>query len=81
VFHRWHHSREREAWDKNFAGVLPLWDILFGTYYMPEGRFSENFGICKQMTENYLAQLWEPFAALERRQKKGAPEGVKAAVP
>lgn len=33
VFHRWHHSREREAWDKNFAGLLPLWDILFGTYY------------------------------------------------
>ena len=21
--------------DKNFAGLLPLWDILFGTYYQP----------------------------------------------
>ena len=27
VFHRWHHSKDREAWDKNFAGLLPLWDI------------------------------------------------------
>jgi sterol desaturase/sphingolipid hydroxylase (fatty acid hydroxylase superfamily) len=33
--HRWHHTGEAEARDKNFAGQLPLWDILFGTYYMP----------------------------------------------
>jgi sterol desaturase/sphingolipid hydroxylase (fatty acid hydroxylase superfamily) len=33
--HRWHHTGEAEARDKNFAGLLPLWDILFGTYYMP----------------------------------------------
>ncbi len=35
VFHRWHHSSEPEARDKNFAGFLPLWDHLFGTFYMP----------------------------------------------
>jgi sterol desaturase/sphingolipid hydroxylase (fatty acid hydroxylase superfamily) len=78
VFHRWHHSREREAWDKNFAGLLPLWDILLGTYYMPKGRFPENFGICEPMPENYFAQLWEPFASLLRRQRKVDPEGVPA---
>jgi sterol desaturase/sphingolipid hydroxylase (fatty acid hydroxylase superfamily) len=75
VFHRWHHSREREAWDKNFAGLLPLWDIIFGTYYLPKGRFPENFGICEPMPENYFAQLWEPFAALLRRQQKADPAG------
>ena len=32
-FHRWHHTDESEARDKNFAGLLPLFDILFGTYY------------------------------------------------
>ena len=37
-FHRWHHTSEEEARDKNFAGLLPLWDILFGTYYMPRER-------------------------------------------
>jgi sterol desaturase/sphingolipid hydroxylase (fatty acid hydroxylase superfamily) len=31
-FHRWHHTGEAEARDKNFAGLLPLCDILFGTY-------------------------------------------------
>ncbi len=74
VFHRWHHSKDREAWDKNFAGLLPVWDILFGTYYMPPGRYPENFGICEPMPESYLGQLWEPFAWLRRRGRKVDPQ-------
>jgi sterol desaturase/sphingolipid hydroxylase (fatty acid hydroxylase superfamily) len=73
VFHRWHHSREREAWDKNFAGLLPLWDILFGTFYMPRGCYPENFGICEPMPKGFFGQLWEPFAWLMRRGKKVDP--------
>jgi sterol desaturase/sphingolipid hydroxylase (fatty acid hydroxylase superfamily) len=74
VFHRWHHSRDREAWDKNFAGLFPFWDILFGTYYMPKGRYPENFGICEPMPSGYLGQMWEPFAALTRHKAKANPE-------
>ena len=33
VFHRWHHADTAEAYGKNLAGVMPLWDKLFGTYY------------------------------------------------
>jgi len=73
VFHRWHHSREREAWDKNFAGLLPIWDILFGTFFMPKGRYPENFGICEPMPSSWPAQLWEPFAWIRRRGKKVDP--------
>ena len=73
VFHRWHHSKDREAWDKNFAGLLPLWDILFGTFYMPKGKVPENFGICEPMPKGFLGQLWEPFARLRRRGKKVDP--------
>jgi sterol desaturase/sphingolipid hydroxylase (fatty acid hydroxylase superfamily) len=73
VFHRWHHSRDREAWDKNFAGLLPLWDIIFGTYYMPRGRWPENFGIHEPMPAGYLGQLWAPFAWLRRGAKKSDP--------
>ncbi|MBL9113841.1 MAG: sterol desaturase family protein [Verrucomicrobiaceae bacterium] len=61
VFHRWHHSKEREAWDKNFAGLFPVWDIVFGTYYMPKGRYPENFGIHEEMPKGYLGQLIAPF--------------------
>ncbi len=73
VFHRWHHSKDREAWDKNFAGLFPFWDILFGTYYMPKGRYPENFGICEPMPNGILGQMWEPFAWILRRGKKMDP--------
>ncbi|MEI8090037.1 MAG: sterol desaturase family protein [Opitutaceae bacterium] len=73
VFHRWHHSRDREAWDKNFAGLLPLWDIIFRTYYMPKNRYPENFGICEPMPQSYLGQVWAPFSSILRRQKKVDP--------
>jgi sterol desaturase/sphingolipid hydroxylase (fatty acid hydroxylase superfamily) len=74
VFHRWHHSRDVEAWDKNFAGLLPLWDILFGTYYMPKGRWPENFGILEPMPRGFFGQLWEPFATIWRGRRKVNPE-------
>jgi sterol desaturase/sphingolipid hydroxylase (fatty acid hydroxylase superfamily) len=73
VFHRWHHSRDREALDKNFAGLLPLWDILFGTYYMPKDRHPRNFGISEPMPKSYLSQFWEPFAWILRRGNKVDP--------
>ena len=74
VFHRWHHSKDREAWDKNFSGLFPIWDILFGTYFMPKGRWPENFGICEPMPKSILGQLWEPFAWNLRRSKKIDPQ-------
>ena len=33
--HRIHHSRLPHHRDKNFAFVFPVWDVLFGTYYVP----------------------------------------------
>ena len=77
VFHRWHHSKDREAWDKNFAGLFPIWDLLFGTYYMPKGRWPENFGICEPMPSHFLGQLWSPFASMlhpSRRSQPGDPK-------
>ena len=35
-FHRWHHADTPEAYGKNLANVMPLWDWLFGTYMEPE---------------------------------------------
>ena len=61
VFHRWHHSKQREAWDKNFSGLLPVWDILFGTYYMPKGKAPEHFGIDDEMPEGFAGQMVRPF--------------------
>lgn len=46
VYHQWHHSSEPEAIDKNFAGMFPAWDLLFGTWYMPRRKLATRFG-CK----------------------------------
>ena len=71
VFHRWHHSKDPAAVDKNFAGLLPLWDIIFGTYYMPRERLPQNFGVPEKVPTGYFGQLWHPFAGWFKR--KGPP--------
>lgn len=35
-YHRIHHSIERRHHNKNFTNWFPVWDILFGTLYLPE---------------------------------------------
>jgi sterol desaturase/sphingolipid hydroxylase (fatty acid hydroxylase superfamily) len=60
-FHHWHHAREREAWDRNFAGQLSLWDFVFGTAHLPEGRQAQSFGVGDPVPPGYAAQLLHPF--------------------
>lgn len=68
VFHRWHHSRQPEARDKNFAGLLPIWDRLFGTYHMPRGHWPIDLGVEDAVPEGLWAQLAFPF-----RRRSSAP--------
>lgn len=60
-FHHWHHAREREAWDRNFAGQLALWDFAFGTAHLPKGRQAQSFGTGEPIPTGYAAQLFHPF--------------------
>jgi hypothetical protein len=34
--HRIHHSVDAEHYNRNFADVLAIFDVAFGTYYRPE---------------------------------------------
>ena len=45
MYHHWHHSTDKEALDMNFAGVLVLWDWLFGTLYLPSGKRPQGYGV------------------------------------
>ncbi len=36
--HRWHHSRELEEANTNYGGNLIVWDIVFGTRFLPSDR-------------------------------------------
>jgi sterol desaturase/sphingolipid hydroxylase (fatty acid hydroxylase superfamily) len=62
AFHHWHHSAEAEAIDKNFAVHTPLWDLLFGTYYLPE-RWPARYGLVNGATVpgGWVKQLLHPF--------------------
>lgn len=35
VHHRWHHADVPEAYGKNLANVMPVYDVMFGTFYNP----------------------------------------------
>lgn len=60
TFHRWHHTKANEGQNRNFAGVFTLWDILFGTFYMP--RWQPNvFGIDDPMPDGFVGQMIQPF--------------------
>jgi len=62
AFHRWHHSKDEAARDKNFAGLLPLFDILFGTIYLPADRQPAEFGVpSDSVPESFLGQMLYPF--------------------
>ena len=60
-FHRWHHTDEANARDKNFAGLLPIWDVLFGTYYMPRDRRPCQFGTASAVPAGLIGQMLFPF--------------------
>lgn len=61
VFHRWHHTKEAEAMDKNFAGLFPFIDLAFGTFYMPRGKLPTEFGVNEPVPEGLVGQLAYPF--------------------
>jgi sterol desaturase/sphingolipid hydroxylase (fatty acid hydroxylase superfamily) len=61
-FHRWHHAIDRSAWGKNYSGLLPIFDLLFGTFYMPLGQQPQEFGVAGEpITENFMGQMLYPF--------------------
>jgi sterol desaturase/sphingolipid hydroxylase (fatty acid hydroxylase superfamily) len=68
-FHRWHHTSAEEGRDKNFAGLFPLWDLLFGTFTMPAGRAPTEFGAGD---EPVPAGIWRQLAYPFRCPRPGA---------
>jgi sterol desaturase/sphingolipid hydroxylase (fatty acid hydroxylase superfamily) len=60
-FHHWHHSTERAAHDRNFAGLLAFWDVLFGTVHLPRGCQPVHYGVDERIPAGYLKQLFHPF--------------------
>jgi sterol desaturase/sphingolipid hydroxylase (fatty acid hydroxylase superfamily) len=62
VYHRWHHTSEKEGLDKNFSAMFPFVDKLFGTLYLPKDRMPMEFGVVgERIPDNLFKQLVYPF--------------------
>src|SRR5215469_8340005 len=68
VFHRWHHTRDAEGLNKNFAPTFPFLDVLFGTFLMPPGKRPEQFGTGEaDFPDGFWAQLIYPYRKPRRQ--------------
>jgi len=75
TFHRWHHTKAVEAQNKNFSGFLPIWDVIFGTFYHPKGKVPEGFGVEESVPHGFWRQLGHPFGATSERPKDSVGTG------
>src|SRR5262249_44765859 len=65
-FHRWHHTSPSEGGNANFAPLFSAWDVLFGTFYMPQGETPAHYGVDDPtFPQGFLGQLAYPFRHLE----------------
>ena len=66
VFHRWHHTLPEEGGNTNFGSLFSVWDVLFGTFHMPENRLPSRYGVDEtDYPQGFLGQLVHPFRRLK----------------
>ena len=66
VYHRWHHASDPAVRDHNFAPTFPIWDLMFGTYYMPRGVLPQAFGV-DDVPGGFVGQMVYPFRIYAER--------------
>ncbi|MEO7002356.1 MAG: sterol desaturase family protein [Ktedonobacterales bacterium] len=75
AYHRWHHAAEENALFKNYSGLFPFVDMIFGTAYFPT-RKPVAYGLYQDhLSNNIFTQLLYPF-----RHKKQAPVAAPAQI-
>ncbi|MCM8532724.1 MAG: sterol desaturase family protein [Lentisphaeraceae bacterium] len=57
--HHWHHEINHSG-KCNFANLMPLMDLLFGTYYDPAEK-PEEYGVPEKLSHNYIIQIISPL--------------------
>lgn len=62
--HRWHHSRLVSEANHNYGGNLAIWDLIFGTRYLPSDREPpEDIGLedLPQFPNDFVGQVLSPW--------------------
>jgi sterol desaturase/sphingolipid hydroxylase (fatty acid hydroxylase superfamily) len=79
VFHRWHHTPLEQGGNTNFGALLSIWDVLFGTFYMPAHALPATYGINDaKFPKGFIGQTIHPFRDLI---KSATSERVKSHPP
>ena len=61
-FHHWHHANESDAIGHNYAPALPVWDQVFGTFFMPKSaRRPQHYGVDEPMPATLIGLLTHPL--------------------
>ncbi len=79
--HHVHHSCHPDHLDKNFAFMLPVWDVIFGCYVMPEDNRDVKFGVTEKdkghelnsCMKLYFVPVRDAWRVLTRPTAKGGP--------
>jgi len=70
--HRWHHSKKVEESNRNYGNNIIIWDVLFGTYFLPKDRMVDDLGLKNSLyPHSFLGQLKTPF--IPRLEKRNLP--------
>lgn len=69
--HRWHHSKKPTESNNNYGNNLILWDLIFGTWFLPRDKKVGDLGLInRDYPQSFLPQMMSPFAnALDRLKK------------
>ena len=60
--HRWHHSRLAAESNNNYGNNLIIWDLLFGTWFLPRAREIHDIGLVnRRYPYSFLQQMRTPF--------------------
>ena len=60
--HRWHHSRVPRESNANYGNTVIVWDLVFGTWFLPKDREIQDLGLQERdYPRTFLGLMRAPF--------------------
>jgi sterol desaturase/sphingolipid hydroxylase (fatty acid hydroxylase superfamily) len=60
--HRWHHSRVPRESNANYGNTVIVWDLVFGTWFLPKDREIQDLGLQeREYPKTFLGLMRAPF--------------------
>ena len=60
--HRWHHSRIPRESNSNYGNTVIVWDLVFGTWFLPRNRDIQELGLQERdYPKTFLGLMQAPF--------------------